>query len=55
MTRQATKRPPSEHHATLTRIFRQVSVDKKMIDERRQRILKHLKLVLNELEEEMTK
>lgn len=55
MTRRATPRPAQEHHAHISRIFRQVGCDKKMKEPRRQKILQLLEDLLRELQAEMAK
>lgn len=55
MSRHATPRPPGEHHAILSRIFRQVGIDKKLPETRRKKILKHLSNAMTELQAEIGK
>ena len=54
MSRVPTERPPHEHHATLSRVYRQVSVSKRLKEPRRRKILEALQQALQELQAEMT-
>jgi hypothetical protein len=54
MSKHPTKRPPQEHHATLSRMYRQISVDETMREARRKKILEALQVALRELQAEMT-
>ena len=54
MSKHPTERPPQEHHATLSRVYRQISVAETMKTPRKKKILEALQAALNELQAEMT-
>lgn len=57
MTRVAAARPPAEHLAVVSRVYRQVAADRTMGEKRRKALLGHLtaaqRLLEAELEERM--
>ena len=53
MSRVPTARPAEEHHAALSRMYRQISVDTEMDVMRRSALRQHLQAALRVLEEDL--
>jgi hypothetical protein len=55
MPRPVTPRPLGEHVTVLTRVLRQVEVNKGLSEKRRRSVKRHLVLALGELQAEMSR